>query len=63
MFHRYDDMGFAMKYLSRFGCLTISTTLAYALCYPLDTLKRRMQAEGSPGYKYTNTNNEVTYAT
>jgi solute carrier family 25 (mitochondrial phosphate transporter), member 23/24/25/41 len=62
LFHRYDDMAFWMKYLARFGSLTISTTLAYGLCYPLDTLKRRMQAEGSPGFKFTNTNNEVKYA-
>jgi solute carrier family 25 phosphate transporter 23/24/25/41 len=40
----------------------LASTLAYSFCYPLDTVKRRMQAEGSPGYKFTDTNNEINYA-
>jgi len=61
-YHRYDDYSFAYKFLTRFGSLTLSSTLAYSFCYPLDTVKRRMQAEGSPGYKFTDTNNEINYA-
>ena len=40
-FNRYDDYTFVYKFLQRFGASTISVTLATALCYPLDTLKRR----------------------
>ena len=61
-YHRYDDGSFLYKFFTRFGSVTISTTLAFLLCYPFDTVKRRMQAEGSPGYSYTNTHNEVEYA-
>lgn len=59
---RYDDNTFAYKFLTRFGAVTVASTLAFAVCYPLDTIKRRMQAEGSPGYKFTNTHNELVYA-
>jgi len=39
-FSRYDDYTFFYKFLQRFGASTISVTLATAICYPLDTLKR-----------------------
>ena len=39
-FNRYDDYTFGYKFLQRFGASTISVTLATAICYPLDTLKR-----------------------
>ena len=40
-FHRYDEVSFPYKFLMRFGASTLSVTLATALIYPLDTLKRR----------------------
>ena len=49
-FNRYDDYLFVYKFLQRFGAATISVTLATALCYPLDTLKRMYQLEGSVGH-------------
>ena len=39
-FNRYDDYLFIYKFLQRFGASTIAVTLATAICYPLDTLKR-----------------------
>ena len=39
-FNRYDDYTFLYKFIQRFGAATISVTLATAICYPLDTLKR-----------------------
>ena len=39
-FNRYDDYTFFYKFLQRFGASTLSVTLATALCYPLDTVKR-----------------------
>lgn len=50
-FDRFDDQRFAYKFLQRFGASTLSVTLATALCYPLDTMKRYKQLEGSKGYK------------
>ena len=49
-FSKYDDYTFAYKFLQRFGASTISITLANAICYPLDTMKRRYQLEGTPGH-------------
>lgn len=49
-FNRYDDYLFIYKFLQRFGASTIAVTLATALCYPLDTLKRMYQLEGSIGH-------------
>ena len=40
-FNKYDDYTFVYKFLQRFGAATFSITLANAICYPLDTLKRR----------------------
>ena len=42
-FNRYDDYNFGYKFLQRFGASTLSVTLATAICYPLDTLKRMYQ--------------------
>jgi len=42
-FNRYDDYSFTYKFLQRLGALTFSVTLASAICYPLDTLKRMYQ--------------------
>ena len=49
-FNRYDDYLFIYKFLQRFGASTIAVTLATAICYPLDTLKRMYQLEGSIGH-------------
>ena len=49
-FNRYDDYTFFYKFLQRFGASTLAVTLATGLCYPLDTLKRMHQLEGSMGY-------------
>ena len=49
-FSRYDDYTFIYKFMQRFGASTISVTLATAFCYPLDTLKRMYQLEGSIGH-------------
>ena len=49
-FNKYDDYTFLYKFLQRFGAATFSITLANAICYPLDTLKRRYQLEGTPGH-------------
>jgi hypothetical protein len=40
-FYRYDEISFPYKFLMRFGASTLSVTLATAIVYPLDTLKRR----------------------
>lgn len=49
-FNRYDDYTFGYKFLQRFGASTLAVTAATALCYPLDTLKRVYQLEGSLGH-------------
>ena len=49
-FNRYDDYTFFYKFLQRFGASTLSVTLATALCYPLDTMKRMYQLEGTLGH-------------
>ena len=41
-FAKRDDHSFVYKFLTRFGASTLSLLLAQALCYPLDTVKRRM---------------------
>lgn len=53
-FDRYDDYSFVYKFLSRFGAATISVTLATAICYPLDTMKRMYQLEGTLGHSERN---------
>ena len=55
-------MSMIYKMLTRFGAVSGAAALSFAVCYPLDTIKRRMQCEGSPGYNYTQTNNEVKFA-
>lgn len=61
-FHRFDDLTFAYKLAARFGALTLASTLASAVCYPFDTIKRRLQLEGSPGYQNSEIYNEFRYA-
>jgi len=51
LFNRYDDYSFWYKFLSRFGASTLSVVIAQALCYPFDTVKRRLQINGAKGYK------------
>ena len=41
-FHRFDDLNVFYKLSARFGALIISTSIAAAVCYPLDTIKRRI---------------------
>ena len=41
-FHRFDDLNVAYKLMSRFGALVISTSVAGALVYPFETVKRRI---------------------
>ena len=41
-FHRFDDRQVMYKLVTRFGALVLSTTLASAVCYPFDTIKRRL---------------------
>lgn len=53
-FNRYDDYSFVYKFMQRFGAATISVTLATAVCYPLDTLKRMYQLEGTMGHSERN---------
>jgi hypothetical protein len=50
-FNKRDDHFFLYKYITRFGASTFSLLIASALCYPLDTVKRRMQVNGSLGFK------------
>ena len=44
-------MPFIHKYAVRFGPSTAALILAQTLCYPFDTVKRRMQLNGSIGHK------------
>lgn len=46
----------------RFGAVISATTLATSICYPMDTVKRRLQVEGSPGYANSRQYNEFKYA-
>ncbi len=50
-FNKRDDHFFLYKFLVRFGSSTLSLLLAQAICYPLDTVKRRMQLNGAQGHK------------
>lgn len=50
-FSKRDDYTLIYKYSTRFGASTFSLLLAQALCYPLDTIKRRMQLNGAQGFK------------
>eukprot|EP00347_Sterkiella_histriomuscorum_P019218 403342489 len=46
-----DNTAFIYKLFNRFGASTLSLILAQTLCYPFDTVKRRMQLNGSIGHK------------
>lgn len=50
-FDKYDDHPFVFKFLYRFGAATLSLVLAQSLFYPLDTVKRCLQLNASPGHK------------
>lgn len=41
-YSRLDDLSFMYKFMTRFGAMTIATTLATVACYPLETIKRRI---------------------
>lgn len=41
----------AFKLYTRFGASTLSLLVAQSFFYPLDTVKRRLQIQGSDGYK------------
>ena len=51
VFAKRDDTLFLYKFLIRFGSSTLSLLIAQSLCYPLDTVKRRMQLNGAFGHK------------
>lgn len=46
-----DDTALIYKLFNRFGASTLSLLIAQAVCYPFDTVKRRMQLNGSIGHK------------
>lgn len=50
-FNKRDEQFFMYKFLVRFGSSTLSLLLAQSICYPLDTVKRRMQLNGAQGHK------------
>ncbi len=50
-FNKRDDIWFIYKLLIRFGASSLSLLIAQGICYPLDTIKRRMQLNGSQGHK------------
>lgn len=58
-FNRYDDYFFLYKFLTRFGASTASLMIASSICYPLDTLKRRVQINGCAGHKKIKFTSEV----
>uniref|UniRef100_A0A7S3CMY0 Uncharacterized protein n=1 Tax=Strombidium rassoulzadegani TaxID=1082188 RepID=A0A7S3CMY0_9SPIT len=50
-FDRDDDVPFIIKFMSRFGAVTLSLLLSQSLLYPLDTIKRCLQLNGSKAHK------------
>lgn len=50
-FNRRDGLPFLYKLAIRFGPSTFALLFAQALCYPFDTVKRRMQLNGAKGHK------------
>lgn len=61
-FHKFDEINVVFKLATRFGALVLSSTAAAAVCYPFDTIKRRIQVEGAPGYANSGVLNEWAYA-
>ena len=41
-FNKHDEVSFLYKFLTRFGASSFSATIAAAITYPLDTIKKRM---------------------
>lgn len=50
-FSRRDGVPVYYKMAVRFGSSTLALLLAQTLCYPFDTVKRRMQLNGAKGHK------------
>lgn len=42
VFHTYDEVNVFYKLLLRFGAVTAASVMATAICYPFDTVKRRI---------------------
>ncbi|CDW82930.1 guanylate-binding n-terminal domain containing protein [Stylonychia lemnae] len=51
LYSQRDGGPFIMKFINRFGPSTLALLLAQGLCYPFDTVKRRMQLNGSQGHR------------
>ena len=51
VYDKQDGIPFAGKYVMRFGAMTLSLLLAQVVLYPLDTIKRILQLNGSLGHK------------
>ena len=51
IFDKYDGYPFIVKFLQRFGASTLSLFIAQSVLYPLDTVKRCLQLNGSMGHK------------
>jgi len=56
-FNKYDEVSFPYKFLTRFGASSVSATIAAAITYPLDTIKKRMQVDACKAFKNTKTGN------
>lgn len=50
-FNKNDDYPFIVKFMVRFGASTLSIIAANTILYPLDTIKRCLQLNGSKGHK------------
>ena len=61
VFHTYDEVNVFYKLGVRFGAVTCASVLATAICYPFDTVKRRIQMLGTPGFQKVETTNELKY--
>ena len=49
-FHRLDDYSLSYKFSQRFGASSLAIILASTVCHPIDTIKRRLQINATPGY-------------
>ena len=50
IFSRFDDYSLWYKCSQRFGASTLAILAAAAVTHPIDTLKRRVQLNSTPGY-------------
>lgn len=51
IYDKQDEIPLSAKYVMRFGAMTLSLLLAQTVLYPLDTIKRCMQLDGSLGHR------------